>query len=141
VLPALIRRFHEAKERGDAQVTLWGTGAPRREFLHCDDLAAACVHLLELPLERFASLFVKDKPPLVNIGGGEELSIRELAYRVRDIVGADLPIVWDATKPDGTPRKALDSRRLTDLGWRPSISFDAGLQDAYADFLERRVRA
>lgn len=141
VLPALIRRFHEAKERGDAQVTLWGTGAPRREFLHCDDLAAACVYLMELPPEQIASLFAKDEPPLVNIGGGEELSIWELAHRVRDVVGTDIAIAWDATKPNGTPRKALNSRRLTDLGWRPSISFDAGLQDAYADFLERRIRA
>ncbi|MGC1816188.1 MAG: GDP-L-fucose synthase [Casimicrobiaceae bacterium] len=141
VIPALIRRFHEAKERGDAQVTLWGTGAPRREFLHCDDLAAACIHLMELPPDRTASLFAADEPPLVNIGGGEELSIRELANCVRDVVGAAIPIVWDATKPDGTPRKALDSRRLTDLGWGPSISFGAGLRDAYAEFLERRVHA
>jgi len=141
VLPALIRRIHEAKERGDAQVTLWGTGAPRREFLHCDDLAAACVHLMELSSELSAPLFAKDAPPLVNIGGGEELSIRELAHRVRDVVGADVKIAWDATKPDGTPRKALDSRRLGELGWRPSISFDAGLREAYADFLARQVPA
>jgi GDP-L-fucose synthase len=139
VLPALVRRFHEAKERGDTQITLWGTGAPRREFLHCDDLAAACIHLLELPPERSESLFPRDEPPLVNIGGGQELSIRELADRMRDIVGVDFLIVWDATKPDGTPRKALDPRRLTDLGWRPSISFDTGLRDAYADFLQWRV--
>jgi GDP-L-fucose synthase len=77
----------------------------------------------------------------VNIGSGEELSISELAHHVRDVVGADIAIAWDSSKPDGTPRKALDSRRLTDLGWRPSISFDAGLRDAYADFLRRRVRA
>lgn len=141
VLPALLRRFHEAKERGDAHVTLWGTGAPRREFLHCDDLAAACVHLMEVTPERIASLFVDDEPPLVNIGGGEELSIRELAYRVRDVVDADIAILWDAAKPDGTPRKALDPSRLTALGWRPAISFEVGLQDAYADFLKRRVRA
>ena len=141
VLPALIRRFHEAKERGDAEVMLWGTGAPRREFLHCDDLAAACVHLMELHPERIEGLFVKDEPPLVNIGGGEELSIRDLAHRVRNVVGTDITIAWDATKPDGTPRKALDAQRLTDLGWRPSISFDAGLREAYNDFLERRVNA
>jgi GDP-L-fucose synthase len=139
VLPALVRRFHEAKERGDAQVTLWGTGTPRRELLHCDDLAAACIHLMELPAERMESLFRQDEPPLVNIGGGEEWSIRELAYRVRDIVGGDFMIEWDATKANGTPRKALDSQRIADLGWRPSIRFDAGLRDLYADFLERRV--
>src|SRR5205823_3156532 len=102
---------------GEAEVTLWGTGTPRREFLHCDDLAAACIHLMELASERIASLFVNDEPPLVNIGAGEELSIRELAHRVRDVVGSEVDITWDATKPDGTPRKALDARRLTDLGW------------------------
>ena len=96
---------------------------------------------MELRPERIASLFAKGEPPLVNIGGGEELSIAELAHRVRHVIGADIAIAWDATKPDGTPQKALDSRRLTDLGWRPSISFDAGLRDAYADFLAQRVRA
>lgn len=140
VLPALIRRFHEAKEQGHAEVTLWGTGAPLREFLHCDDLASACVHLMEMPPEKSASLFDRDEPPLVNIGGGEELSIRELAYRVRDIVGADVAIAWDAAKPDGAPRKVLDSRRMTEFGWRPAISLETGLRQAYADFLAQRAR-
>jgi GDP-L-fucose synthase len=141
VLPAMIRRFHEAKKHGDTQVVLWGTGAPRREFLHCDDLAAACVYLMELPAERSASLIAAEVPPLVNIGGGEELSIKDLAQRVRDVVDADVTVGWDATKPDGTPRKALDSRRLIELGWMPSISLDAGLRDAYARFLEHEMSA
>jgi len=141
VLPALIRRFHEAKEQGDTQLVLWGTGAPRREFLHCDDLAAACVYLMELSEERSASLVASDAPPLVNVGSGEELSIKDLAQRVRNVVGADVTIGWDSTKPDGTPRKALDSRRLTELGWMPSISLDAGLRDAYARFLEYGISA
>jgi GDP-L-fucose synthase len=141
VLPALIRRFHEAKERRDKEVVLWGTGEPRREFLHSDDLAAACIHLMELPAKRIASLFAKDEPPLLNVGGGEELSINDLAQRVREVIGADVLIRWDTTKPDGTPRKALDSRRLTELGWAPAINFSAGLRDAYANFLEKQVDA
>jgi GDP-L-fucose synthase len=126
VLPALIRRFQEAKEERHAEVTLWGTGSPLREFLHCDDLASACVHLMEIPPERSAALIYRNEPPLVNIGGGEELSIRELACRVREIVGADAAIAWDATKPDGAPRKVLDSRRVTELGWTPAISLRPG---------------
>lgn len=140
VLPALLRRFHEAREHGDSKVILWGTGSPRREFLHCDDLASACLHLLESPPERIARLFENDEPPLVNIGSGQELSIRELAHRVCDIVGADVQIEWDTTKPDGTPRKALDSQRLTTLGWTPSVDLDTGLRDAYADFLRWQAR-
>lgn len=141
VLPALIRRFHEAKERADLRLELWGTGTPRREFLHCDDLADACIHLLELPPKRTASLFGCDEPPLINIGGSDELSVSELAQRVRDVVGGSVAITWDATKPDGTPRKALDCRRLTQLGWTPAITLEAGVRSAYADFLERQRRA
>lgn len=140
VLPALIRRFHEAKEQGHPAVTLWGTGAPLREFLHCDDLAAACIHLMELPRGQSTSLFGKDEPPLVNVGGGEEVSIHDLAYRVRDTVGADVAINWDATKPDGAPRKLLDSRRLANVGWSPAMKLETGLRQAYADFLAQRAR-
>jgi GDP-L-fucose synthase len=138
VLPALIRRFHEAKKRGDSRVTLWGSGAPRREFIHSDDLADACVHLMERPPGQVDSMFTPGEPPLVNIGGGDELSISDLAHRIRDVIGADVTIQWDTTKPDGTPRKALDSRRLARLGWYPSISLHEGLQRTYADFLERQ---
>ena len=137
VLPALIRRFHEAKKRGDKTVTLWGTGTPRREFLYSDDMAAACVHLMELPPDRLATLVNDREPPLVNVGSGEDLTIRELAERVRAIVGTDVAIEWDASKPDGTPRKLLDVGRLRALGWRPTIALDDGIRRAYADFLRR----
>jgi GDP-L-fucose synthase len=137
VLPALIRKFHEAKGRGEKTVTLWGSGAPRREFLYSDDMAAACVHLMELPPERLATLVRDREPPLINVGSGEDLTIRELAEHVRAIVGADAAIEWDATKPDGTPRKLLDVSRLRSLGWRPTISLDDGIRQAYADFLQR----
>ena len=135
VLPALIRKFHEAKQRGDKTVTLWGTGTPRREFLYSDDMAAACVHLMALPRDRLATLVNDREPPLVNVGSGEDLTIRELAERVRAIVGTDAAIGWDASKPDGTPRKLLDVSRLAVLGWRPSIALDEGIRRAYADYL------
>ena len=135
VLPALIRKFHEAKQRGDKTVTLWGTGTPRREFLYSDDMAAACVHLMDLPPDRLAALVNDRVPPLVNVGSGEDLTIRELAERVRAIVGTDAAIGWDASKPDGTPRKLLDVSRLAVLGWRPSIALDEGIRRAYADYL------
>jgi len=135
VLPALIRKFHEAKQRGDKTVTLWGTGTPRREFLYSDDMAAACVHLMDLPPDRLAALVNDRVPPLVNVGSGEDLTIRELAERVRAIVGTDAAIGWDASKPDGTPRKLLDVSRLAALGWRPSIALGEGIRRAYADFL------
>jgi GDP-L-fucose synthase len=135
VLPALIRRFHEAKVRGDSTVTLWGTGTPRREFLYSDDMASACLHLLELPEERRATLVNDLAPPLINLGSGEDLTIRDLAGRVRAIVGTSAPVAWDASKPDGTPRKLLDVSRLQAMGWRPSIALDEGIRQAYGHFL------
>ena len=140
VLPALIRRFHEAKVRGDQTVTLWGTGSPRREFLYSDDMAAACLHLLELPPDELASLVNHRAPPLVNVGSGEDLTIRELAERVRAVVGTEANIVWDSSKPDGTPRKLLDVSRLAALGWRPSIELDDGIRRAYASYAETASR-
>jgi GDP-L-fucose synthase len=137
VLPALIRRFHDAKQRVDRTVTLWGTGTPRREFLYSDDMAAACVHLMALPQDRLATFLNDREPPLVNVGCGEDLAIRELAEIVRRIVGADVEIEWDSTKPDGTPRKLLDVRKLSALGWRASIELEDGIQRAYADYLNR----
>src|SRR5437588_11778271 len=113
VLPALIRKFHEAKVNGDTVVTLWGTGAPRREFLYSDDLGAACVHLIEWAREELSPLFDDVHPPLINIGCGKDLPIRDLADIVRRIVGCKAEIVWDKTKPDGTPRKLLDVSKLT----------------------------
>lgn len=125
VIPALIRRFHEAKERGDSSVTIWGTGTPRREFLHTDDLAAACFHLLDL-----------DNPPdWVNVGTGEDLTIRELAGLVAETVGFQGDILTDPSKPDGTPRKLLDISRIRATGWQPAVPFRDGLAAAYQDFL------
>jgi len=137
VLPALIRRFHEAKQRGAREVTLWGSGAPRREFLYSDDMAHACVRLMSLPDERLAPLLPEHAPPLINVGCGSDLTIRELAERVRSIVGCDATIAWDRTKPDGTPQKRLDVSKLTALGWAPAIALDAGIRETSADFLAR----
>lgn len=121
VLPALIRRFHEAKVSGAASVTLWGTGTPKREFLHADDLASASVFLLEK--------YQGDVP--LNVGTGNDVSIKELADLIREIVGYEGEIAWDATKPDGTPRKLLDVSRITALGWQPKISLAEGIRSTY----------
>ncbi len=125
VIPGLIRRFHEAKVSGSGEVRVWGTGSPRREFLHVDDLAAACFHALEL----------ESPPDWVNVGWGEDLSILELARMVAETVGFEGRIEQDLSKPDGTPRKLLDTRLMTSLGWRPSICLKEGLASAYEDFL------
>jgi GDP-L-fucose synthase len=125
VIPALIRRFHEAKERGDSSVTIWGTGTPRREFLHVQDLAAACFHLLSL-----------DAPPdWVNVGVGDDVTILELASLVAGTVGFTGEILTDPSKPDGTPRKLMDVSRITATGWSPGMSLETGLAAAYEDFL------
>ena len=141
VLAAFIRRFHEAKTSGAKSVTLWGTGNPRREMLHSDDMAEACVALMELPDARFDQLVASDpaspQPPLVNIGSGEDFAVRELAEHVREIVGFRGDIKWDSSKPDGTPRKLLDVRRMKAMGWSPRIPLDEGLRGAYRDFLVR----
>ncbi|MFF3558454.1 GDP-L-fucose synthase family protein [Streptomyces sp. NPDC002574] len=122
VLPALIRRFHEARRAGAPEVVLWGSGTPRREFLHVDDLAAACALLLRS--------YDGDEP--VNIGCGSDLTIRELAETVREVVGYEGHIAWDTGKPDGTPRKLLDVSRLTGLGWKPEIDLRDGIASTYA---------
>lgn len=121
VLPALIRRFHEAKRDRAPEVTLWGTGTPRREFLHVDDLAAACALLL--------ARYDGDEP--VNVGCGEDLGISELADTVREVTGYQGTIGWDSSKPDGTPRKLLDVSRLTALGWKPAIALRDGIAETY----------
>jgi GDP-L-fucose synthase len=126
VLPALIRKFHEAKRTAAAAVTCWGTGAPLREFLHSDDLARACVFLME----RY------NDEAFVNVGFGNDVSIKQLAELVRKTVGYDGQIIWDTNKPDGTPRKLMDSSRLFSLGWRPEIVLEDGIARAYADFLK-----
>jgi len=126
VIPALIRRFHEAKERGDSEVVIWGSGTPRREFLHVDDLAKACFHLLG-----------HDNPPdWVNLGVGEDVTILELAQLIAKIVGFTGKIETDPSKPDGTPRKLLDVSLLNKTGWKAKIAFTDGLAGAYQDFLE-----
>jgi GDP-L-fucose synthase len=127
VLPALIRKFHEAKVRGDRQVTCWGSGTPWREFLHSDDLARALVLLLDRYSEE----------QFINVGSGSEITIRQLAELVGAIVGFPGEIAWDAAKPDGTPRKLMDNSRLLALGWRPQIDLPAGIRSAYQDFLVR----
>jgi GDP-L-fucose synthase len=121
VLPALIRKFHEAKLAGEVSVTVWGTGSPRREFLHVNDLADACVFLME----NYSS------DEIVNVGWGRDISVSELAGLVRRVVGFDGEIVYDRSKPDGTPRKLLDTSRLTALGWTPSVSLEEGIAQTY----------
>ena len=141
VIPALIRKFHEAKQRGDTTVTVWGTGTPRREFLYSDDMADACVHLMSLPDERYTALLGSDEsltgrfePPLVNIGVGHDVTIAELAAAVAATVGYVGDIVYDSSKPDGTPRKLMDVGLINATGWQASTAFDAGLAVAYAEF-------
>jgi GDP-L-fucose synthase len=135
VLPALIRKFHEAKAAGAKTVTVWGSGTPRREFLFSEDMADACIHLMELPRDRIASAFGATRPPLINVGCDEDSTIAELASAVRKAVGGHAEIVYDRSKPDGTPRKLLDSALIRSLGWKPRVPLEQGLATAYADFL------
>ncbi len=131
VLPALIRKFHEAKESGAASVTVWGTGSPRREFLYVDDMADGCVHLLGLDDEQFKELVVRLEPCLINIGMGKDTTIKELAELVKEIVGFDGEIVFDTGKPDGTPQKLLDTSRMDELGWKAKVSLREGIGRTY----------
>ncbi|HWA38094.1 MAG TPA: GDP-L-fucose synthase [Burkholderiales bacterium] len=137
VLPALIRKFHEAKVAGHPAVTVWGTGAPRREFLYSDDMADACIRLLSVSEQEIAAKIPAGRPPLVNVGCGEDQTIAELASRVRDAVGAQCEIAYDRSKPDGTPRKLLDVSLARSLGWQPRVPLAEGLRLAYADFLKK----
>ena len=130
VLPALIRKFHDAKMSRAATVTCWGTGTPLREFLYADDLAKACVFLMQNYSEE----------QFINVGSGREITIRELSELVQRVVGFAGEIIWDTTKPDGTPRKLMDSSRLFALGWRPQVDLAAGIRLAYDDFLARPAR-
>lgn len=126
VLPALIRKMHDAKVLERRYVDLWGTGSARREFLHVDDLAEACLFLLDN----------YDSPQPINVGTGKDLTIRELANLVRDVVGFEGKLVWDSSKPDGTPRKQLDTRNINSLGWHPRIGLEEGVRSTYAWFLQ-----
>jgi len=141
VLPALLRKIHEAKQRGERQVTLWGSGRPRREFLLSDDMAEACVFLMRLPDAEFGRLVAPAQAPLINIGAGKDQSIAELAALIADVLGYRGEFVYDASKPDGMPRKLLDSSRIGALGWKPSVALREGIAVAYEDFLRQRVAA
>ena len=124
VLPALIRRFHEAKENGAAEVVCWGTGSPMREFLHVDDLAEACLHLMD----------VHNDAGWVNLGTGKDVTIKTLAETVARVVGFEGALTWDTTKPDGTPRKLLDVSKMTSLGWTAKTPLEQGIRDVYEEF-------
>ncbi|HEX4023049.1 MAG TPA: GDP-L-fucose synthase [Acidobacteriaceae bacterium] len=132
VLPALIRKVAEAKSAGRKQIVVWGTGTPRREFLYCDDLAEACVLLLRLPQQKYQPLLSRVEPPLINIGVGEDVTIRELAETICRVLEYDGELVFDTTRPDGTPRKLLDVRRMHSLGWRAQTALEEGIRRTYA---------
>ena len=142
VIPALIRKFHEAKMRNDREVIIWGTGAPHREFLYSQDMADACLFLMKLSEEKFRELLGTDEaktgkfePPLVNIGVGTDLTIRELAETVGEVVGYEGILQFDITKPDGPPKKLLNVERMESLGWRAPTPLRKGLESVYADYL------
>ena len=137
VLPALIRKFHEAKENNAPEVVVWGTGSPRREFLHVDDMADACLSLMGLPDETYRELVRDLKPCLINIGMGMDITIKELADLVKDIVGFAGKIVFDTDKPDGTPQKLLEVSRMDTLGWKAKISLQQGIESTYRWYKER----
>ena len=139
VIPALIRRFHEAKVANAPNVTIWGSGTPRREFLYVDDMAAASVFVMNLPKNIYE---LQTQPMLshINVGFGSDLTINELALAVSQTVGFQGQIVFDASKPDGSPRKWMDSGRLNKLGWQPQVQLQRGLQMAYQDFLNSNLR-
>ncbi|HSO20525.1 MAG TPA: GDP-L-fucose synthase [Desulfosarcina sp.] len=140
VLPALIRKFHEAAARGDDAVTVWGSGTPRREFLHVDDMADACLFVMNLDDRTVAEQFLNYPTPcFVNVGVGRDVTIRELAEIVRDVVGFAGDLVFDATKPDGTPQKLLDVSRMADLGWRASIGLKEGIAQTYRWYKQRNL--
>ena len=136
VLPALLRKMHEAKINGAAEVVVWGTGSPRREFLHSDDMADACVFLMSLPDHQFDAIVRSEtQAPLFNVGCGEDLTIAELAETIRQVVGFRGKLTYDRSKPDGTPQKLLDVSRIGELGWKAHIPLRAGLEAVYQQFL------
>ncbi len=138
VLPALIRRFHDAKEQAAKAVVVWGTGTPRREFLFVDDMAEASLFLMDLPEKEFSNLVADSVTPLVNIGFGSDVSIRELAELVREIVGYKGLLEFDTSRPDGTPQKLLDVSRMKSLGWQANTTLAKGIEDTYAWFLNHQ---
>lgn len=140
VIPALLRRFHEAVQAGAAEVVIWGSGTPMREFLHVDDMAAASVHVMNLPLATYQQ---HTQPMLshINVGTGVDCTIRELAETIAKVTGFKGRLVWDSSKPDGTPRKLMDVSRLQSLGWQARIGLEEGLHDAYRWFLAHLSQA
>ena len=132
VLPALIRKVFEAKRNGEEKLVVWGTGRPRREFLYSDDLAEACVHLLNLPQSTYESLLTQNDAPLINIGTGEDLTIRELAELVARVLDFDCELVFDTSRQDGTPQKLLDVSRIQALGWKAKVSLEEGIRRTFA---------
>jgi len=141
VLPALIRKFHEAKMRNEHEVVIWGTGSPLREFLHVDDLADACLFLIDLPEEAYSGLINHHSAPaLINVGSGQEVSIRDLALLIKDVVGFTGALVFDTSKPDGTPRKLADSSRIHALGWHHAIGLKDGILDTYQWFQQNQAK-
>lgn len=137
VIPAMLRKFHDAKTTNSASVTLWGTGKAMREFLHVDDMAAACIHVMSLSKERYQS---STEPMLshLNVGAGEDVTIRELAETIRQVVGYQGEIIWDSSKPDGTPRKLMDAGKLKSMGWQPRVALAEGLAGTYRWFVEHQ---
>jgi GDP-L-fucose synthase len=139
----MIGKFHLAKTHNHSTVSIWGSGLPRREFLYSDDMAEACIHVLELPVSEYASLLAGDRndgpAPLMNIGVGEDLTIIELAELIKEVVGFKGDILLDASKPDGTMRKLMDSSRLNSYGWRAKTPLQKGLKNAYQDFLKNNT--
>jgi GDP-L-fucose synthase len=140
VIPALIRKFHEARESGSGTVLLWGTGAPRRELLHSDDIAEASCHLMELD-DASLDRILAEPFPLINVGCGEDRSIREIAELIARVVGYSGRIEWDCSYPDGTPRKLLDVSRILATGWKPRIPFSRGIEQTYEMFIAKRARS
>ena len=133
VIPAMLRKFHEGKDSNASEVVIWGTGSPKREFLCSDDMADACIYLME-------NKNYSDIGEIINIGSGKEITIKELAILIADVVGYEGKIVFDESKPDGSPRKLLNVSRLLESGWKPKVDFKAGLQIAYDDFLNKTIK-
>lgn len=138
VIPALMRRIHEAKVNGDESAVIWGTGKAKREFLHVDDMAAACMHVMQLPLDEYAT-HTEQMLSHINVGAGQDIEIRDLAEMIQQVVSFSGQLVFDTSKPDGTPRKLLDVSRLKDLGWKSQIGLKEGLASTYAWFLENEA--
>lgn len=133
VIPALIRKFHDAKKRNDSSVNVWGTGQVKREFLHVDDMASACVHVMSLPKSEYEK-YTEPTVSHINVGTGKDISIRELVYKIQEVTGFEGEVVWDVSKPEGPPRKLLDVHRLADLGWQAKIDLYNGLESTYEWF-------